>query len=1682
MKVFDNGGTLAFWWPRVSYWNSFEVRVRDAGGNARNRVTNITNSTEPSSSKKVTVTMRAVPIGGSTTNAQNMYAPRYYDSDNTAYYGDFASTSIMNNVRVDGQLDIRGYIDADSNDPIEIYANMEFQDNQTLRFGNGSDLRIWHDGSNHYFRNYNHGEGDFYFQGEDNEGTNHALLYLITDTSRPYVQLFEDGAERLRTVSDGVRIYGAARLNDSGNNGRFVGHSGWGTYHYTDSGYILFGPANSGHAHIYTDRSNFYFNKQIQVNGGSIINTSDIRANIFYDKNDTGYYVDPNTTSTSINVRGEIRNPSVWINDGDNYNNYNENIRLFNAPNGVSVIAFSASGTGGTPTTSILGYSDRFETRFGSSWQTRVRNGYAEAAGSYRAPIFYDNNNTGFYANPASQSNFNTLTLTGNRIGFINTSFDAEIRVSDANPNGTGAEFVFYGDTGANNAQLTAEVGNFTAQVRTPIMYDSNNTGYYSDPASTSRLNSINANELIIDGYEVFDTNSRSVSAGNWYTIAECSSGRAYATFQVWDNNGSRHGVMKFTAGISYGGKGTITMLGKSWYSSGGIFNNIRIRRTGTYDRMYLQIYVDTNGTLYSAIIDSFSGGNKWTLTNGPTGNPGSTTAAELDSVDSYPGLYTSDNMRSKGSIYADGSMYADRFYDWNNASFYVDPASTSYLNDVRADIYYDRNNTSYYGNFASTSYFNDIRPNIMYDRNDTGFYVNPRNNSRMSGLRLSGIDNQASGDDALLWLDKPNNNDWGIILTGDDDYGIDLRMASSNNYAFRILRGGSEMFRVNSDYAYHYSDMRSPIFYDSSNTGYYVDPASFSNLNSGLRATEIYARNWFRNDNSGEGLYNQSTGMHWYSDSSSRWRAYSGSSTSQILFTTSGNNARGYVYATNSNEIGFLDQGGSWAIRHQNDNGTYFYTDGSSLEFSVGRDTVGGNYGTVRTHSTRGGWGGYSINGGWVFMHDHSNAAGIYNDYENEWAILMYRNSYVELRYNGTWEQRTQSGYVQARGSYRAPLFYDSNDTGYYVDPNSTGQAARFRGRIYIGPNNSWGRYLQVGGNGREFVNNSSIASVVTTNGNLHLDSASGYTTYINYYDGGTTIFGTGSNNEVARLNSDYFRHNSDVRTPIFYDNNNTGYYGDFASTTITNVTRANYLSNRYDVSTNHQFGMYFSSGRSTAYAIYREGGGWSYRYPDLRIAFHTGIKFGANASYNGMRFYNDYNMATQVMSVNNSTDPLGTNNVYVNYNLQAGSSLRAPIFYDSNNTGYYFNGASAHSTRFEGVSNRTMAYMGLPGHTRNSGEYYRSRPRQTSDTNYWTGAYGWGRQDMNVVSTWGSGFIDSWSNPPNQPSGTSHWVGMQAFHYRSSNTGGYGWQMVGGPITNLRFRSSWSGWRSWRTIPVLDENSGNGGSMYAGRYYDSNNTGYYVDPASTSNQSSIYVNNWFRARSSSGLYFQDRGCGLRAVRDEGGQYGTVATYGSDVGGYEGWSIGGRIVFMHDMSSANGIYNDVNNEWHMLNYRNDRVRLYYNGAEKIRTESYGAYVIGSMRSSSDIIAYYSDMRLKDKEGDIENALDKIGKLNGFYYRNNKEANAIGYEGTELQVGVSAQDVKEVLPEIVKPAPLAEQLGYDYMTIQYDKLTPLLINAVNEQNDIVKSQKEEIEYLKSELSEMKEMMKQLLKK
>ena len=58
IKAMEYNGKLCFWWPRISYWNSFEVHVRDAGGNGRNTVTSVSNSAEPSATKKVQTNLK----------------------------------------------------------------------------------------------------------------------------------------------------------------------------------------------------------------------------------------------------------------------------------------------------------------------------------------------------------------------------------------------------------------------------------------------------------------------------------------------------------------------------------------------------------------------------------------------------------------------------------------------------------------------------------------------------------------------------------------------------------------------------------------------------------------------------------------------------------------------------------------------------------------------------------------------------------------------------------------------------------------------------------------------------------------------------------------------------------------------------------------------------------------------------------------------------------------------------------------------------------------------------------------------------------------------------------------------------------------------------------------------------------------------------------------------------------------------------------------------------------------------------------------------------------------------------------------------------------------------------------------------------------------------------------------
>jgi hypothetical protein len=116
----------------------------------------------------------------------------------------------------------------------------------------------------------------------------------------------------------------------------------------------------------------------------------------------------------------------------------------------------------------------------------------------------------------------------------------------------------------------------------------------------------------------------------------------------------------------------------------------------------------------------------------------------------------------------------------------------------------------------------------------------------------------------------------------------------------------------------------------------------------------------------------------------------------------------------------------------------------------------------------------------------------------------------------------------------------------------------------------------------------------------------------------------------------------------------------------------------------------------------------------------------------------------------------------------------------------------------------------------------------------------------------------------------------------------------------------------------------------------------------------------------------------------------------------------------------------------------------------------------GDFRATGNITAYYSDDRLKIRLGNITNPLDKINTLNGFHFQLNEEGKSLGLTDDSIQIGVSAQEVQKVLSEVVKPAPIDDK----YLTVQYERIVPLLIEGIKELTNKVESLENEILKLK----------------
>jgi hypothetical protein len=162
---------------------------------------------------------------------------------------------------------------------------------------------------------------------------------------------------------------------------------------------------------------------------------------------------------------------------------------------------------------------------------------------------------------------------------------------------------------------------------------------------------------------------------------------------------------------------------------------------------------------------------------------------------------------------------------------------------------------------------------------------------------------------------------------------------------------------------------------------------------------------------------------------------------------------------------------------------------------------------------------------------------------------------------------------------------------------------------------------------------------------------------------------------------------------------------------------------------------------------------------------------------------------------------------------------------------------------------------------------------------------------------------------------------------------------------------------------------------------------------------------------------------------------------------------------------------------------------IWYNGAgvgigsitstHKLHVEG-NMYANGFVYAAQDIIAAYSDVRLKRNISQITNPVSKIMNIQTFKYKPNELAiklnNIDNVHKDKVSIGVSAQDVQKEFPEIVHLAPfdssnlhdgkLVSKSGSNYLTISYEKMVPILLECIKEL-------KKEINHLTNEVNNLK---------
>ncbi|CAB4131446.1 Intramolecular chaperone auto-processing domain containing protein [uncultured Caudovirales phage] len=395
------------------------------------------------------------------------------------------------------------------------------------------------------------------------------------------------------------------------------------------------------------------------------------------------------------------------------------------------------------------------------------------------------------------------------------------------------------------------------------------------------------------------------------------------------------------------------------------------------------------------------------------------------------------------------------------------------------------------------------------------------------------------------------------------------------------------------------------------------------------------------------------------------------------------------------------------------------------------------------------------------------------------------------------------------------------------------------------------------------------------------------------------------------------------------------------------------------------------------------------------------------------------------------------GAGNVYLTYGndtigltlyaagyTQAVGSLRAPIFYDTDDTGYYTNPAGTSALSVLNL------YGGAGG----------------AQINMYSGG------DLNIYSAANSYGATIWCDPPATGMATAGYVFVERLNNNNQRCG-YDRQWDNYPSISVRNDTTNGPQGEFRIHGINGVSGGDfsvtlrvdggvigHGTSYFPFIYDFNDTAYYCDP----NSASVFYG---LTHVGGTAYFQGgRGInqccgddGAISVGGDGTKPPRIAWHSAGImeGTIEGSGTGWRKIYFYDQQGS----------------------------------GLGVHATGQIASNQNIVAYYSDRRLKEDFEKVTDHWNVINNVTGYRFTWNERAGEIpGFiskVGTR-EVGLIAQDVNAVYPEAVytrQEGPAEDP----YKTILHDRFTPIFIEALKEL-------KREIDLLKEENIKLRELI------